>query len=113
MALQEVNRHWLPWHTAPLPQAVVQLPQWAASELLSASQPVVALPSQSRNEPMQVSAHCPPTHPTPAWAGAPHAFMHAPQLLRSVWVFAQNCAAPLPHEVGNPLGQAQVPPTQL
>ena len=89
-------------------QARPHAPQWAGLTVSSASQPLVARPSQSPKPAAQRDGvHIPPAQPCPATLASAQTVPHAPQLVGSMAALAQNAVPAVPQVAS---GAAQVAP---
>jgi hypothetical protein len=79
---------------APRGHACPQAPQLLADAVVSVSQPLAALPSQSPNPALQTVPQRPDTHAGAALASGPHALPQAPQFIGSWSVFVQAAGVP-------------------
>jgi hypothetical protein len=77
-----------------------QLPQFEALVRVSASQPLLGSPSQSRKPTLQTKEHAPALHTAAVFARVGQTMLHAPQLLGSVRVLVQ-----LPLHSASPVAQ--------
>jgi hypothetical protein len=96
-------------------QTLPQLPQLLESELLSISHPFAGLPSQLRNDPVQVNPHVPKLQVLDALATVGQAIPQPLQLFRSLLVFTSHPSVRLfPLQSAKPDAQAPLhcPPPQ-
>src|SRR6185437_2785467 len=87
-----------------LPQAVPHEPQWLTLDVVSVSQPLSALPSQSPKPPLQLGLQAPATQGFVPLS-AVHAELHVPQLLASVSRLVSQPLSGLPSQSPKPVAQ--------
>jgi len=104
-----------PLQNLPLVHALPQAPQLALSELTGRSQPLLAMPSQSRKPALQAITRHPPATHTAVALGRLHALPQAPQWLVSVWVLTSQPFASIRSQSARPVlhePTTQLPPVQ-
>jgi hypothetical protein len=92
-------------HTRPAAQAVPQPPQLALSLRVSTSQPLAALPSQSRKPVAQAAIAQAPAAQVEVALGSAQTRPHAPQLTALVWVSTSQPLAAVPSQSAKPVAQ--------
>ncbi len=90
-----------PTALAAAPHARLHAPQCCALDLVSTSQPLAGLPSQSANPAVQVSRHAPLTHVALATRSPMHERPHIPQFV-TVFSCASQPLRPLPSQLPKP-----------
>jgi hypothetical protein len=109
---QPVSVHVEAMHTSvelDAPQVRPQPPQCAALVRVSASQPLLVLPSQSEKPAVQVSAHMPTAHAGTALGAPGQEVPQAPQWEVLVRVSVSQPLVGLSSQLPNPIAQAATP----